>query len=758
MMELVQGSVIERALRLEIGSGLLLTQTTDGIAHLDFNPAEAITEEYADTHYLALTGGTLSGSLQFTPDQVIFTPVGDLYIRADGYLRLGSNNVNDRVLIGYPTSTVTTVEGTFQINSVEGGANYFYGWGQDVIGSGGVDNYGGNAPYIINYHTGITLTAHDAYGGIRIYAQNYPVLWPAAALVARFMGSGIALNTPVTISSTLFVATPIHGGFGAVSAVSGDWNTVTDSGSDSRLLLDTEAHGPGVNGYYYHPFTFEYSTKDASGNLTQFAIPYASPTAEMYVRGRYSGAWGPWNRFVLTSNYNSFAIADSQLSSNVPLKNTSNTFSVFIGTARGDGFYSMSASNAVDADVLIGTTAIGAADKYAYFWSSTPTSLVFGISQTEYFRIQPTRMSFRSNAGDTHLTMFGVAGSGHFNWDIAKSWTIPNALQFIPSTAADGATFTTPLMSLLHTGVLQTLGFQPLTGSAIAGMWSNGSILVFSGVGAGGFQFNNAANSIGLLEISDVGVVQLSGTDPAIHSGSTVVFSDSASTAYTGAALQIRERSRIGYPTEATYGPKISFHWGGLVASQIGMDSSGRISTFNDPGSAREDFIAKYLWADTGIQFLSGPKLTFSSEFVYNCGTDNTAGGFAFFNLAGTLKGYTYWDVSGNFGLLNDQANWSVRCFSGASFGGQLIGAWSVSTTFFVTGILSTGGEIRAGAYAGAAHSAGDITARRSATTGVYYFGDYTDRYIYYDGTNYNIPTSQLVVASNVVAADFILA
>jgi hypothetical protein len=46
------------------------------------------------------------------------------------------------------------------------------------------------------------------------------------------------------------------------------------------------------------------------------------------------------------------------------------------------------------------------------------------------------------------------------------------------------------------------------------------------------------------------------------------------------------------------------------------------------------------------------------------------------------------------------------------------------------------------GAYAGAAKSVGDIVARRSSTTGVLYFGDSANDYLYFDGATYNFGTN----------------
>jgi hypothetical protein len=44
-----------------------------------------------------------------------------------------------------------------------------------------------------------------------------------------------------------------------------------------------------------------------------------------------------------------------------------------------------------------------------------------------------------------------------------------------------------------------------------------------------------------------------------------------------------------------------------------------------------------------------------------------------------TVRGYVYGDTSSNFGLLNDQGGWSVRCYSGSGYGGALSGSWTAS-------------------------------------------------------------------------------
>lgn len=73
-----------------------------------------------------------------------------------------------------------------------------------------------------------------------------------------------------------FNSKPIYGGFGShTTGGTLDWNDSTNcrSGNSQTLLLGNATNGP-AGGTYYHSFSFEYQTKNATGNITQFAIPY----------------------------------------------------------------------------------------------------------------------------------------------------------------------------------------------------------------------------------------------------------------------------------------------------------------------------------------------------------------------------------------------------------------------------------------------------------------------------------------------------
>jgi hypothetical protein len=120
----------------------------------------------------------------------------------------------------------------------------------------------------------------------------------------RVWGANIGIGTTAP-STSLYVNGQIGGGFGAMgTSGTKDWNDISNARPGSGYLLlrgmdASNAPNPGDSSYF-HPFSFEYASKDGSGQLTQFAIPYAvagSLAQGMYVRGRYSGTWTGWYQF-----------------------------------------------------------------------------------------------------------------------------------------------------------------------------------------------------------------------------------------------------------------------------------------------------------------------------------------------------------------------------------------------------------------------------------------------------------------------------
>jgi hypothetical protein len=69
-------------------------------------------------------------------------------------------------------------------------------------------------------------------------------------------------------------------------------------------------------------------------------------------------------------------------------------------------------------------------------------------------------------------------------------------------------------------------------------------------------------------------------------------YSSSYGSGYDTAAIEVREYNLEGAAggTENARAPRIGFHWGGRVASQIIMEASGRIGIWNNPGNNWEAF------------------------------------------------------------------------------------------------------------------------------------------------------------------------
>lgn len=130
--------------------------------------------------------------------------------------------------------------------------------------------------------------------------------------------------------------------------------------------------------------------------------------------------------------------------------------------------------------------------------------------------------------------------------------------------------------------------------SAIAGSWGSWVTMLHSGNytsyspsltggGASGTWSINVTGSAGTA-------INLSGT------GGSYIQSTSTGTSY-GANYQIRENAGGSGSTNEIYAPQLAFHWGGVVASSIMMESSGRMAIRNNPGGSYENFIAAVIYS-----------------------------------------------------------------------------------------------------------------------------------------------------------------
>jgi hypothetical protein len=141
-------------------------------------------------------------------------------------------------------------------------------------------------------------------------------------------------------------------------------------------------------------------------------------------------------------------------------------------------------------------------------------------------------------------------------------------------------------------------------GTGLGGVGANGTVLtVVAGVPAW-----QAASSLSDGDKGDI-VVSGSGSvwtiDPAsgFHTnniaGDWRLASSSTATDYTTASLELQPANFVSGLTATA--PRLSLHWLGVVASQIGIEATGRIAILDNPGTGYENFVAKAINSTGGI-------------------------------------------------------------------------------------------------------------------------------------------------------------
>jgi len=111
------------------------------------------------------------------------------------------------------------------------------------------------------------------------------------------------------------------------------------------------------------------------------------------------------------------------------------------------------------------------------------------------------------------------------------------------------------------------------------------------------WQIDLASNRMSINSLTLPSVLTL---NSGLDSTGQGIFSQYYGTAdWGGGALQIRENARVttAGPFDVAHCPRISFHWGGVVAAQFGMDWGGTIRTFDNPGTGYAPFTSGSMYA-----------------------------------------------------------------------------------------------------------------------------------------------------------------
>jgi hypothetical protein len=94
---------------------------------------------------------------------------------------------------------------------------------------------------------------------------------------------------------------------------------------------------------------------------------------------------------------------------------------------------------------------------------------------------------------------------------------------------------------------------------------------------------------------------------------------------------EVRETAGFSGNTNIIYAPALGFHWGGVVASSILMEASGRISIRNNPGTGYEAFVASIVYGDSDMR---SPIFYDSANTAYYLDPNSGTSGY----LAGVLR------------------------------------------------------------------------------------------------------------------------
>lgn len=139
-------------------------------------------------------------------------------------------------------------------------------------------------------------------------------------------------------------------------------------------------------------------------------------------------------------------------------------------------------------------------------------------------------------------------------------------------------------------GASGTIGYINNTGS----ISMNTGYQISGTAASGNYLRGNGTNFVSSPLVA--GDISALGFIPNNGSGDWQIASNSNATGYSQSTLELRETNFAGAGQQP---PRLGFHWGGVVASQIAIESDGKISILNNPGTGYENIIANRYFAST---------------------------------------------------------------------------------------------------------------------------------------------------------------
>ena len=677
--------------------------------------------------YAVAVAGTVnlgSGSLSFVPgDFIIYN--GSIWQKIAANTIAAAGTLTGSTLASGVTASSLTSVGTIGTGIWQGTIVAGQYGGTGINNSGKTITLGGN------------LTTSGAFATTLTSTATTSVTLPTTGTLATLVGSETLTNK--TISGSSNTLSNIANASLTNSAVTVGTTSISLGASATTLSglssvsstsfvgaltgnADTVTNGVYTNGSYANPawITSLAASKVSLGNVTNEskATMFASPTFTGTVSGVTATHVGLGN---VTNESKATMFASP----------------TFTGTVTG-----VTATH-------VGLGNVTNESKATMFASPTFTGTVTGVTKAHVGLSSVENTALSTWAGSTSITSLGTVTVGSapasdvYAWAKAAtkpSYTATEVGLGSVTNESKATMFASPTFTGTVSGVTAThVGLGSVTNESKATMFSSPTFTgTVSGVTATHVGLGNVTNeskatmfasptftgTVSGVTKTHVGLGNVDNTadaNKAVSSASTAttaanlaggnIYSNSSGTGYQY-AVQMREVALGGAAqgTTMSFAPRLSFHWGGVVASSIAMETSGRIGIFNNPGTAYEAFVCGTLTASNFSGSSSGTNTGDQTlPTLASLGAAPTASP----TFTGTVSGVTATHV----GLGNVTNESKATMFSSPTFTGTVSGVTATHVG------LSNVGNYTVNQNVGTAN---DVTHNTVTATAFYYSSDAT--------------------------------